>query len=145
MGHDTPERSSLTPPGSAPHGSRAPSRGEGIYFAAKSGRMCAETIVKNSKQGVRMIDEEDGKWLVWDLTEIYWNQTRSIKYRIGCQGFWLSSRISSESVLKRHFRSPSSFVPAMQCVVAGRFDGASSWMGWQVWTHLFGTLASNGI
>eukprot|EP00435_Cladocopium_sp_Y103_P073012 s37_g42.t1 len=32
--------------------------GEGIYFAAKSG-MCAETIVKNSKQGVRMIDEAD--------------------------------------------------------------------------------------
>ncbi|CAE7238899.1 CHLP [Symbiodinium natans] len=33
--------------------------GEGIYFAAKSGRMCAETIVKNSKNGVRMIDEAD--------------------------------------------------------------------------------------
>ena len=33
--------------------------GEGIYFAAKSGRMCAETIVKNSKQGSRMIDEAD--------------------------------------------------------------------------------------
>ena len=45
-------------PGSA---ARLP-RGEGIYFAAKSGRMCAKTIVKNSKQGVRMIDE-DGKWL----------------------------------------------------------------------------------
>ena len=33
--------------------------GEGIYFAAKSGRMCAETIVKNSQQGSRMIDEAD--------------------------------------------------------------------------------------
>mmetsp|Transcript_39304 Transcript_39304/g.87860 ORF Transcript_39304/g.87860 Transcript_39304/m.87860 type:complete len:515 (-) Transcript_39304:53-1597(-) len=33
--------------------------GEGIYFAAKSGRMCAETIVKSSKSGVRMIDEAD--------------------------------------------------------------------------------------
>ena len=33
--------------------------GEGIYFAAKSGRMCAETIAKNSKQGSRMIDEAD--------------------------------------------------------------------------------------
>eukprot|EP00913_Durusdinium_trenchii_P007064 g6646.t1 len=33
--------------------------GEGIYFAAKSGRMCAETIVKNSQQGARMIDEAD--------------------------------------------------------------------------------------
>ena len=44
----------------------------GIYFAAKSGRMCAETIVKNSQQGARMIDEADlmehlrewdGNWL----------------------------------------------------------------------------------
>jgi len=33
--------------------------GEGIYFAAKSGRMCAGTIAKSSKQGVRMIDEAD--------------------------------------------------------------------------------------
>ena len=33
--------------------------GEGIYFTAKSGRMCAETIVKNSQQGSRMIDEAD--------------------------------------------------------------------------------------
>ena len=44
----------------------------GIYFAAKSGRMCAETIVKNSQQGACMIDEADlmehlrewdGNWL----------------------------------------------------------------------------------
>jgi len=33
--------------------------GEGIYFAAKSGRMCAETIAKNSKNGALMIDEAD--------------------------------------------------------------------------------------
>merc|ERR550537_1371677 len=33
--------------------------GEGIYFAAKSGRMCAETIVKASKNGTRMIDKAD--------------------------------------------------------------------------------------
>ena len=31
--------------------------GEGIYFAAKSGRMCAETIVKNSMQG-GMVDRK---------------------------------------------------------------------------------------
>jgi geranylgeranyl reductase len=35
--------------------------GEGIYFAAKSGRMCAEKIVTNSEQGTRMIDEYDLK------------------------------------------------------------------------------------
>merc|ERR550539_1123610 len=29
--------------------------GEGIYFAAKSGRMCAETIAKRSENGTRMI------------------------------------------------------------------------------------------
>eukprot|EP00931_Biecheleriopsis_adriatica_P048229 TRINITY_DN2786_c0_g1_i2.p1 TRINITY_DN2786_c0_g1~~TRINITY_DN2786_c0_g1_i2.p1 ORF type:complete len:543 (-),score=161.03 TRINITY_DN2786_c0_g1_i2:179-1807(-) len=33
--------------------------GEGIYFAAKSGRMCAETIVKASEGGKRMIDQAD--------------------------------------------------------------------------------------
>ena len=33
--------------------------GEGIYFAAKSGRMCAETIVKRSENGTRMIEECD--------------------------------------------------------------------------------------
>merc|ERR1719486_1736876 len=33
--------------------------GEGIYFAAKSGRMCAEKIVEKSKQGQYMIEESD--------------------------------------------------------------------------------------
>lgn len=33
--------------------------GEGIYFAAKSGRMCAETIVRRSEGGTRMIETED--------------------------------------------------------------------------------------
>ncbi|KAF6151961.1 hypothetical protein GIB67_010535 [Kingdonia uniflora] len=35
--------------------------GEGIYFAAKSGRMCGEAIVKASGNGTRMIDEDDLK------------------------------------------------------------------------------------
>ncbi|KAF5179607.1 Geranylgeranyl diphosphate reductase [Thalictrum thalictroides] len=35
--------------------------GEGIYFAAKSGRMCGEAIVKASMNGKRMINEEDLK------------------------------------------------------------------------------------
>lgn len=33
--------------------------GEGIYFAAKSGRMCANGVVKASEGGMRMIDEDD--------------------------------------------------------------------------------------
>ncbi|XP_019151355.1 PREDICTED: geranylgeranyl diphosphate reductase, chloroplastic-like [Ipomoea nil] len=35
--------------------------GEGIYFAAKSGRMCGEAIVKASEGGERMINEGDLK------------------------------------------------------------------------------------
>ncbi|MFS7971441.1 putative geranylgeranyl diphosphate reductase [Helianthus anomalus] len=44
--------------------------GEGIYFAAKSGRMCGEAIVKASEGGHRMIDESDLKreyLKQWDL------------------------------------------------------------------------------
>ncbi len=33
--------------------------GEGIYFAAKSGRMCAEAIVEGSARGKKMIGEKD--------------------------------------------------------------------------------------
>ena len=46
--------------------------GEGIYFAAKSGRMCAEAIIEGSENGQRMIDESDlRKYLEkWDKT--YW-------------------------------------------------------------------------
>ncbi|KAM0018902.1 Geranylgeranyl diphosphate reductase [Helianthus debilis subsp. tardiflorus] len=46
--------------------------GEGIYFAAKSGRMCAEAIVEGSENGTRMVEEADlRKYLEkWDKT--YW-------------------------------------------------------------------------
>ncbi|KAK2987839.1 hypothetical protein RJ640_010621 [Escallonia rubra] len=46
--------------------------GEGIYFAAKSGRMCAEAIVEGSENGKRMVEEGDlRKYLEkWDKT--YW-------------------------------------------------------------------------
>ncbi|KAJ6760530.1 hypothetical protein OIU79_025384 [Salix purpurea] len=46
--------------------------GEGIYFAAKSGRMCAEAIVEGSENGKKMVDESDlRKYLEkWDKT--YW-------------------------------------------------------------------------
>ncbi len=43
--------------------------GEGIYFAAKSGRMCGEAIVKASEGGDKMINEDDLKreyLRVWD-------------------------------------------------------------------------------
>jgi len=33
--------------------------GEGIYFAAKSGRMCAEEIVRASENGTRMVTQDD--------------------------------------------------------------------------------------
>jgi geranylgeranyl reductase len=44
------------------------SSGEGIYFAAKSGRMCAETIVAASENGQRIPTEQDLKRYIkqWD-------------------------------------------------------------------------------
>lgn len=44
------------------------SSGEGIYFAAKSGRMCAETIVEISHKGSRIPTEEELKLYLkrWD-------------------------------------------------------------------------------
>lgn len=44
------------------------SSGEGIYFAAKSGRMCAETIVEASRNGARIPTEDDLKVYLnrWD-------------------------------------------------------------------------------
>lgn len=44
------------------------SSGEGIYFAAKSGRMCAETIVEFSNKGARIPTEEELKVYLkrWD-------------------------------------------------------------------------------
>lgn len=44
------------------------SSGEGIYFAAKSGRMCAETIVETSQGGQRIPTEADLKQYLkrWD-------------------------------------------------------------------------------
>jgi geranylgeranyl reductase len=44
------------------------SSGEGIYFAAKSGRMCAEVIVETSKNGARIPTEKDLKIYLkrWD-------------------------------------------------------------------------------
>jgi geranylgeranyl reductase len=44
------------------------SSGEGIYFAAKSGRMCAETIVEVSNNGARIPTEQELKLYIkrWD-------------------------------------------------------------------------------
>jgi geranylgeranyl reductase len=44
------------------------SSGEGIYFAAKSGRMCAETIVEISNKGQRIPTEDELKLYIqrWD-------------------------------------------------------------------------------
>ncbi|XP_038990244.1 geranylgeranyl diphosphate reductase, chloroplastic [Phoenix dactylifera] len=46
--------------------------GEGIYFAAKSGRMCAEAIVAGSESGTRMIDESDLRKYLKKFDQMYW-------------------------------------------------------------------------
>ncbi|MBD0394604.1 MAG: geranylgeranyl reductase [Microcoleus sp. C1-bin4] len=53
------------------------SSGEGIYFAAKSGRMCAETIVEISNKGARIPTEEEIK--------VYlkrWDKAYGITYKV---------------------------------------------------------------
>eukprot|EP00270_Netrium_digitus_P011357 TRINITY_DN360_c0_g1_i1.p1 TRINITY_DN360_c0_g1~~TRINITY_DN360_c0_g1_i1.p1 ORF type:complete len:511 (+),score=143.24 TRINITY_DN360_c0_g1_i1:135-1667(+) len=46
--------------------------GEGIYFAAKSGRMCAEAIVEGSGNGTRMVDEADLRMYLEKWDKKYW-------------------------------------------------------------------------
>ncbi|CBN54372.1 MULTISPECIES: geranylgeranyl reductase [Kamptonema] len=53
------------------------SSGEGIYFAAKSGRMCAETIVEISANGTRIPTEEELK-----LYLKRWDKKYGITYKV---------------------------------------------------------------
>mmetsp|Transcript_7216 Transcript_7216/g.18460 ORF Transcript_7216/g.18460 Transcript_7216/m.18460 type:complete len:516 (+) Transcript_7216:297-1844(+) len=46
--------------------------GEGIYFAAKSGRMCAEAIVERSQKGSRMVGEDDLRVYLNKWDKKYW-------------------------------------------------------------------------
>ena len=46
--------------------------GEGIYFAAKSGRTCAEAIVEGSKNVKRMVDERDLRKYLEKWGKTYW-------------------------------------------------------------------------
>ncbi|KAL2935190.1 Geranylgeranyl diphosphate reductase chloroplastic [Bienertia sinuspersici] len=46
--------------------------GEGIYFAAKSGRMCAEAIVEGSENGKRLVDEADLRKYLEKWDKKYW-------------------------------------------------------------------------
>eukprot|EP00887_Chlorella_sp_A99_P005341 scaffold1.g5341.t1 len=46
--------------------------GEGIYFAAKSGRMAAEAIVEGSEKGTRMIGEQDLRVYLDKFDKTYW-------------------------------------------------------------------------
>ena len=63
------------------------SSGEGIYFAAKSGRMCAETIVEMSEQGAKVPTEADLKKYIkrWDreygLTYLVLDVLQGVFYR----------------------------------------------------------------
>eukprot|EP00244_Chara_vulgaris_P008849 TRINITY_DN358_c0_g1_i6.p1 TRINITY_DN358_c0_g1~~TRINITY_DN358_c0_g1_i6.p1 ORF type:complete len:484 (+),score=121.00 TRINITY_DN358_c0_g1_i6:82-1452(+) len=47
--------------------------GEGIYFAAKSGRMCAEAIAEASENGVKMVDEADLRMYLDKWDKKYWS------------------------------------------------------------------------
>jgi geranylgeranyl reductase len=53
------------------------SSGEGIYFAAKSGRMCAETVVEISNQGQRIPTEDELK-----LYLKRWDKKYGMTYRV---------------------------------------------------------------
>jgi geranylgeranyl diphosphate/geranylgeranyl-bacteriochlorophyllide a reductase len=53
------------------------SSGEGIYFAAKSGRMCAETIVKVSEQGAKIPTESQLKTYLKQ-----WDKTYGLTYKV---------------------------------------------------------------
>ena len=46
--------------------------GEGIYFAAKSGRMCAEAIIERSENGAYQIDESDLRVYLDRWDKKYW-------------------------------------------------------------------------
>lgn len=46
--------------------------GEGIYFAAKSGRMCAEAIVEQSERGTRMVGEDALRLYLDKWDQKYW-------------------------------------------------------------------------
>ncbi|GAB4860755.1 hypothetical protein Ancab_035918 [Ancistrocladus abbreviatus] len=46
--------------------------GEGIYFAAKSGRMCAEAMVEGSENGRRVVDEGDLRRYLEKWDKKYW-------------------------------------------------------------------------
>lgn len=45
---------------------------QGIYFAAKSGRMCAEAIVAGSENGTRLINEADLRVYLDKWDRQYW-------------------------------------------------------------------------
>ncbi|KAJ8645517.1 hypothetical protein MRB53_007265 [Persea americana] len=47
--------------------------GEGIYFAAKSGRMCAEALVEGSEMGKRMVEEGDLRKYLEKWDKQYWS------------------------------------------------------------------------
>merc|ERR1719453_1803464 len=53
------------------------SSGEGIYFAAKSGRMCAEQIVASSRSGQKIPSEFDLKKYLWK-----WDLKYGLTYKV---------------------------------------------------------------
>lgn len=55
---------------------------QGIYFAAKSGRMCAEAIVEGSENGTRMIDEADLRVYLDKWDRKYWATYKVMNLRM---------------------------------------------------------------
>ncbi|WOL17137.1 geranylgeranyl diphosphate reductase, chloroplastic [Canna indica] len=85
--------------------------GEGIYFAAKSGRMCAEAIVKGSENGTRMIDESDLRKYLEKFDRMYWptfkalDVLKNVFYRSNATREALVEMCADEYVQKMTFDS----------------------------------------
>ncbi|AFZ45216.1 geranylgeranyl reductase [Halothece sp. PCC 7418] len=87
------------------------SSGEGIYFAAKSARMCAETIVETSKNGQRVPTEKDLKLYLkrWDkqygMTYLVLDLLQRVFYRSDASREAFVEMCSDKDVQKMTFDS----------------------------------------
>lgn len=86
--------------------------GEGIYFAAKSGRVCGEAVVKASEGGERMVKEEEmkeGYLRKWDeefgMMFRFMGMLESVFYKSNWGREALVEMCGDEYVQKRTFES----------------------------------------
>ena len=80
--------------------------GEGIYFAAKSGRMAAEAIVEGSKNGVNAVDEADLRTYLDKWDRKYWATYKVLDI---LQKVFYRSNPAREAFVE--VRSPSACLP----------------------------------